>query len=48
MTATLEKHDTFFSLDLQELGKDFFLWASWFGNVFINPRDLWQKPEVRT
>ncbi len=48
MKPRTDNHDTFFTLDFQDVARDFFAFAMWFGNVFVNPRDLWQKPEVQT
>ena len=41
MTATVDNHDTFFSLVFQEIARDLFLFATWLGNVFVNPKDFY-------
>ena len=41
MTATVDNHDTFSSLIFQEIARDLFLFATWLGNVFVNPKDFY-------
>ena len=48
MKPKTDNHDTFFPLDFQEMAWNFFALAMWFGNVFVNPRDIWRGPEVQT
>ena len=48
MAATVDNHDTFLSLKIQEIARDLFLFTAYFGNIFINPKDIVRSPEVRT
>ena len=48
MTASVEKHDTFLSLNLQEILKSFFLYSIWEGNIFIDVASLLKIPRGQT
>ena len=48
MTAAMEKHDTFLSLNFQEIARDLFLFTTWLGNIFVDPKDIDPPPEVVT
>jgi len=48
MAPKLDNHESFFSFNLMEIAKGFFIFSSWFGNVFINIKDLTTKMEAQT
>ena len=48
MAATVDNHDTFLSLNFQEIVRDLFLFSTWLGNIFVNPKEIIKPPEVKT
>jgi len=45
MTTLIDEPQNTFKLDMQKVSRDFFIFSTWFGNIFINTKDFNIKSE---
>ncbi len=47
MTTLVDKPKNLLNVDFKRISRDMFMFSVWFGNIFINPKDIIPKEESR-